>query len=285
MLAGEWIDALERTDRGLILLTNLLHDCYENRVPPTLIRYFFSLVADDECGSPQEALNAAISAHSDELLCAGQPPLSNERCSRVMDAMDLLAFNLDKRKLPIAASQGYQPHGLVDFLEKFGVGGAAIGEMRTRLPIAWVTKKEALDSVRSTTEPTEVTAARVRELLGLKHVSGDQLLIEVIYPALIPAADELRPPTFLDGGNIIYFRCYRRSEDSWGQAIDLESGGPGLPEAVRRPVKFTVMFEVRRIGQISRDFAHLEYGAVWQNARYPWNATSAARNHILLLLE
>jgi len=265
----EWIQVLQRTDSGKLMLTNLLFAFRTNRPPRDTLRRTLSEVVARWSADGGRRADSVIEAIADELLEAslcGAPTVRIPSCSRVVDALSLVMHNIDYARLGFGVSDEVPPR-LLDVLEHGIPEGAAVNSMRGRRPLAWVTCTEALDSLRETCEQAEF-ATIVRDRLGLNHYDEDELLLQVNYPPEAMETLEFAAPTFLEGGAGVIFRA-RFCEDSLGRTVDLSSLDDGLPEAVHRPVPFTARFSIRRIGR-PRTAPGFEFNRVIVKADYPW---------------
>jgi hypothetical protein len=123
----------------------------------------------------------------------------------------------------------------------------AYGEMRGRVPIAWITPTEDLVPIWHSPNPAPASTARIA--LGLRHIPDDPKvrLIEVHYPAGAPST--IAPPTFVDGCTNCAFRSHEMT-DSWGRTVRLDTLTSGVREAVHSPIPFTDAFSLADLGRV-----------------------------------
>jgi hypothetical protein len=200
-------------------------------------------------------------------LCQGSPSLAaGSGCSRVLDSFTFFAHNIDIGRAQFYVSDR-PPNHLLKVLERAGLGDVAKGQMTSQRGFAWVTKSSAIDNVRDVTSREQV-ADRLRDALGLSHLAGDDDLVEVRYP-IAPAGLDLRPPTFMEGGPALVFRC-DTGADQWGRTLDLSDSGPGFPEAVHRSIPFSAEFSIRYLGNLNSSPPSVHWDQVYGDHPEAW---------------
>jgi hypothetical protein len=272
-----WFAALEDTPSGRLMLTNLLHAFRTSRLPVERLRAIVVEVARTWRASgkaPDFAVQQVADRHPEEFLC--QPPaIPPVPCSRVVDDATFVGY-LDLRERAFEYGD-YVPRELLDRIELEGLTPELIGEspqvLKSRRPLTWVTRTEAIASLRERTTDGDELATQVRDQLGLAFYWADHLLLEVQYPEGAFEAAPLTAPTFIDGGTGVLFRA-RSAPDGWGRAVDLATHDDGLPEAVHTPVPLSTGFAVRRLGRVLRG-PHFVHAEVIQHAEHPWSTPPA----------
>jgi len=265
-----WISALETTDSGRLMLTNVLFAFRTKRPTERILLDLFVAISAQWTVDGGRRADSVIEVIADDVLTSamcGAPTVPSTRCSRVVDAVSLVTHNIDHEKLGFGLSDEV-PSRLLQLLERGIPEGAAKSQLRGRRPLAWVTPTEHLDELRQQYPDPNELATVVRNRLGLSHYDQDQLLLEVEYPDDVVSTLEFAAPTFLEGGAGVIFRA-RFCSDSWGRAVNLETLGDGLPEAVHRPIPFSSRFRIRRIGRTRTD-PGFEFQKVIDGAEYPW---------------
>lgn len=274
-----WIGALEATPAGRLMLTNLLHAFRTSRLPPDLFRAvlgdFARAWACATARRPDTIVEHVADQAPTKYTC--QPPSIDPawRCSRVVDDVTFVTYNIDHRELPYEFVD-YVPTELLEQLEE-GLPTELLGDetntLRSSRPFAWVTRTEMVEELRARYPDANELATALRDRLGLAHYWADHQLIEIEYPTTTAGELRLAAPTFIDGGAGVLFRA-RKTSDGWGRAVDLQTHDDGLPEAVHPPVRLTAEFRVRRVGRVLRgsEFAHLK---VIERAEHPWSAMPA----------
>ena len=267
----KWIETLEQTPSGQLMLTNLLHAFRTKRLSEQTFLALFAEVVKKWVAQRGVRADVVVETIADTVVGTPQhsagEPLTCRSCSRVVDDKSLVANNIDLR----AAAFPYVdevPHRLLRRLERGIPESWTRNEMRGRRPFAWVTPTAGLEELRQQHADGDELAAIVRDQLGLAHYNSDHLLLEVRYPDGETSTLLLVPPSFLEGGAGVVFRA-RSAGDRWGRAVDLGTHDDGLPEAVHAPVPFTARFTIRRIGRIDRA-PGFQFQQVVARAEYPW---------------
>lgn len=242
--------------RARVVLANIVYDCTHGRLPLSVLRTFreqFAKVwkarrSQPDSGGPRvDGMVAHIVRENPQaFLCQGNDQPDPANCSRVVDARDLIERNVDLKKAGWSIPDDIEHR--IEQLERKGLHKLAQGELRGRLPLAWVTKTAKIDSLRKTARPQQL-ADDLRDALGLRHFYDDQYLAEIVYPPRTPAT--LRAPTFLEGDGALEYRSTRGS-DQWGRTVNLKTLREGLPEAVHQPVAFSAEYKVRRVGRLTQ---------------------------------
>jgi len=271
-----WINALEETTAGRLMLTNLLHAFRTARLPTETLRSLMVEFARTWVASigrrPDTVVEYVADKAPTKYVC--QPPTIAPGCgcSRIVDDVTFVTHNIDHRELPYEFVD-YVPAELLDQIER-GIPAELLGDetntLRGSRPLAWVTHSAVIASLRQQhSDPNELATA-VRNRLGLAHYWKDHRLLEIEYPSDMVDALAIVAPTFIDGGAGVLFRA-RTAPDGWGRAVDLETHEDGLPGAVHAPVRLTANFRVRRIGRVLRgpDFTHVK---VIERAEHPWSS-------------
>jgi hypothetical protein len=276
MQLARWCMAMGGPAEGRAFLSNLLFDCSRSRLPRSVVRSFCRAVCTSmqECGSsfsPHRTVEQVTDAAPSSYYCMG-PRASTDAldCSRIMDARSLFAHNIDLTKARFFVT-GHVSRQSIRMVEVLGLGGIARDFMRTTRPLAWVTQTEAIGELRDST-PRRSLANRVRDLAGLDHLWQDRHLVEIVYPSSVVASTPICAPTALDGGTALVYRSDSRP-DGWGSAVDLQTLGRGLPEAVHPPVKFSDDFRVEYVGRIQPPRPAYDWGAFLQTLPVPWKIT------------
>jgi hypothetical protein len=233
--------------RARVVLQNILYDCKKGRLDKNTLKVFLTAFRESVGEQPAEALiGAIVAAKSGELLCRAKDTPRPALCSRVMVGADFLENNIQLRRLGLKIPVR-DVAGAIKELQRGGLRGITKKSMRGRLPLAWVTKTDAIDTLRQQV-PANRLANELRDQLGLNHLHGDQYLVEIVYPPGTPAT--LRAPTFLEGSDLV-FRSVR-GPDSWGRTVHLKTLKAGMPEAIHAPIPFTDRYSVRDVGRLSR---------------------------------
>jgi hypothetical protein len=266
----EWIGALERTPSGRLMLTNLVFAFHSKRPSIEILRALVATVTARWTPDEGRRPDTLVELIADELFASAmfaepRPPAAP--CSRVMDAVILVATNINHRELGFGVEDEV-PARLLDLLERGIPPGAATGQIRGRRPLAWVTTTDHLEQLRRDYDDPHELATVVRDRLGLTHYDRDQLLLQVDYPECVYTNLEYAAPTFLEGGAGVIFRA-RFADDRWGRAVDLATLDDGLPEAVHAPVPFTEEFRIRRIGRPKTD-PGFEFNQVLERGTEGW---------------
>jgi hypothetical protein len=255
----DWCNTFRRKFpvRARVVLANIVYDCRHGRIPGGVFRAFrdqFTKIWEartpGETGTDiprvESIVGEIVRLDPDKFLCQGVDQPEPANCSRVIDARDLVEINIDLKNAGWGIPDDVERR--VRQLEELGLKNLAKGELTGRLPVAWVTKTAEIESLREVVKPGQL-ADDLRDALGLRHLSDDQYLAEIVYPPNIPAT--LRAPTFLDGDGALVYRSVR-GKDLWGRTVNLKTMHEGLPEAVHQPVNFSAHYKVRRIGRLTR---------------------------------
>ncbi len=277
-----WIGALEKTQSGVLMLTNMLHAFRTQRISEEGFLVLFDAICSEWSVHGGHSAASIVEAIADKalatFLCSPATQLQH-RCSRVTDDKTFVSNNIDFMQLPFKYTDEIPP-SLLEQIESGVPEAVAQGEIRGRRLFAWVTATEQLEEVRAQTPDQGELASKVRDLLGLSHYSStDHLLIEIQYPEDLKMTLSAAVPSFLEGGSGVVFRA-KKSADNWGRAVDLSTYGDGLPEAVHPPIKFTSAFRVRRIGRVNRS-AGFSFDKVVDNAEHPWRGMPEDFSHFI----
>jgi hypothetical protein len=245
----QWIREMNSVARARIALANLIYDLVEHRMPREVMKRFVLFIdsqwTKNSGRSPDKMIR--IFARQDPLhhYCQGPNPKRPQQCafSRILDAKTLWEKNIDLSHGGFALDDDV-PDKEIARIEKHGLKGKAVGEMRTGEPFAWVTMTSELDTLRSSVDPADFPG-HVRDRLGLIGYVQPEKLVEVRYPANVQI--HLAAPTFIEGSPGHIFQS-KKTADGWGRTVDLKTHEPALPEAVHHAVPFTDQFEVRRVG-------------------------------------
>jgi hypothetical protein len=266
----EWIDTLEASPSGRLMLTNVLFAYRTKRPTEKTLRDLLVAVVARWTRDGGRRADSLVESIADELLnteLCGVPRAGTKPCSRVVDALSLVINNINHEELGFGICDEVPPR-LLALLEQGIPEGSARGEIRGRRRLAWVTSTEQLEELRREHPDPNEFATVVRDRLGLSHYSQDQLLLEIQYPDDVSGTLQHAAPTFLEGGAGVVFRA-RECADLWGRAVDLQTMADGLPEAVHRPIAFTSAFRIRRIGRPDRA-PGFEFQHVVEGAGHPW---------------
>lgn len=300
----EWCAAMVRQGyEGRCRLSNLLHDIREDRIEDKdVLQRFFKDVAtlceDDALGCLDVFRDAVVNGNGAYTLKGRPVSAGSGRFSRVVMSKHLREHNLELETTGAPSIKGVpleeaQIEVIIEGLDRFrrnpndpAAKDPTYGEMRGKLPLAWITttddlddvKREALGEQRRKT-PDRCCADAVRTHLGLLHFMYDRA-IEIKYPEGTLNDNDLHVPTFLDGCTSRVFRCRTHPDDGLGRAVDLKTGDDGGPEAVHKPVEFTSAFELEYLGDLPDPFVVDEdkEKALLETFRYQW--TPGAFKHL-----
>jgi hypothetical protein len=265
----DWFKAMESDDVGMLILSNIKHDLNEKRITKSLLKKLLLSVKRHWKGiyvhSAVDLLLEIIIRNPELYTVKGRPLIKeSNQCSRIMDANSFWQHNVRKSKWPCATFSSVPPYVLEE-LENNGIGSAAKGKMRGRLPFAWVTKSNSI--------ATNPSCSYICSGLVLEHYfDGRFIVIEIVYPLDFSKTNHIRPPTFMDGISTTIYRSTKKS-DKWGRAVDLSNGNDGLPEAVHEETPFTNQFSIRRLGKLNAFTRKYTYANVVSTHRTPWNCT------------
>ncbi|ELS03850.1 hypothetical protein Xen7305DRAFT_00035740 [Xenococcus sp. PCC 7305] len=244
-----WVSSMECSKTGIAILSNIVYDLEENRVPEELSNSFFQILeltwARQEIQEPLIAFEEAI---KDEYLCQGhQINDSPENYSRVVDLPSLISYNLNLREIPLSIEKQPLTESQLSLLEQADLGEVGKGKIKTGRPLAWVTKTSSLDEIKQN-EAKENWASIIRNRLGLECLRNqEEQLIEIIYSTKVVAKNKFFSPVFFDGcvSNIYISKS---TPDGWGRTVDIETYEEGLPEAIHPPIPFGEGFRLKRLG-------------------------------------
>jgi hypothetical protein len=144
---------------------------------------------------------------------------------------------------------------------------------------AWVTQADVVDRVRHDVESGRLgetdLATELHNRIGMPLLKlHPEQWVQVCYPADAFQAQQLRPPTFLDGANAAIYRSHCRA-DGWGETVNLSNTGPGLPEAVHRAVPFTEEFCVVSLGWNNYQTVQVNWASFVQGMLHKWSDAAA----------
>jgi hypothetical protein len=265
-----WFAALQSSKSGTLMLTNVLFAFRTQRPTQETLRELLAAVASNWSPDGGRRADTLVETIADDKLksaICGAPRSTASRCARVIDAYSFVTNNIKVRETGFGISDEVPP-SLLAQLEAGIREDLPKGEIRGRRPLAWVTRKDHLDALRQHHGDPDEAATVVRNQLGLSHYNQDQLLLEIEYPDEVNGSLECAAPTFLEGGAGVVFRA-RTCADAWGRAVDLDTMGDGLPEAVHRPIAFTASFRIQRIGR-PLSAPGFDFQKVIDAAEFPW---------------
>lgn len=281
-----WCSIVEQTDEGKVTLSNVYHDCVNDRLPRAVRRKFYDeliAIIDETDVSPArqlEVMKDLLDRLVDDFACSAseraQPP---GRCSHFVPDLWLFKDNTDSLR------RGWAIQDVVplDHLREIEAGRARWGTIPpTPFTRAWVTQTTSVDATRS--QPDR--AAMLREKLGLLRFFelDDLYLIEIQYPPGFFDTGGLFPPMFLDGSTFVVYRS-KAGDQNWGLAVDLDpqkSYGDGFPEAVHRKVLFTDEFDVKLVDVMQYMVHDPDVPALYGKTPNPWHSGLAAALEELL---
>lgn len=264
----DWLRAMNGADARRIVLRNLAFDIVNQRVDRSILRAFFEYIEEYwPLTKPRPSAEVMVKRFArtepPRRVCCGVPrPQDVAYCSRVMDARALFHFHI----WPESAGTTIEYEVSTDEIERitlFGVGPAARGELRSELPMAWVTQTDEVTKLReeygAIKNSDDAFATMLRDALGLYHLIRNEELVEVVYPENRTQGFRLAPPTFLEGLDLVF-----QSADGgggWGRTLPL-AGDVSLPEAVHEPIPFGGTFTVRMVGRPYATRVNFDWGIV-----------------------
>ncbi len=273
---AEWATAMSPVARGRSTLANLLHDCCAGRLsePSAIARLFNNLGHAWQTAERHALPDTIYGAEARKMIaaegCQGVTVKGQWRCSRLLSITDLRDYNLDDdAHLPI---RGYVDPRTVDFLVKGGLAQHATGAMSGPRGFAWVTRTDAIESLRDLPDPADAA----RDQLGLSHITEDQHLVEIEYPD--DADVDLHVPTAVEGCPSLIYRS-KTAEDGWGRAVRLDDLEDGLPEAVHQPIPFGPGFRLHDFGRLKTPARPVDWDAFEAKLPERWDDRAVERLH------
>lgn len=270
-----WLEAVQGSYRGIFFLANLLYDIENERIaPPVLRRLLTALEAawTPAAASENPLLLVSRIVHSDpgQYLLAGPPVPGLAPCSRLMLATEFIEFHLDSR-VPMATGSPAWVAEALEILEHAPrLDHVLKGEIRSMVPMAFVTRTDALDALMP--ENAETRASAVRMALGAMHWPEGEVVVEVVYPEEVSYSLDLRVPTCLDLASSIDRST--PGADGWAHVIRVDTLSEGLPMAVHPPIPLTGSFRIRNLGTLGPSMARVSYEEVRARFYNDWTDES-----------
>lgn len=263
-----WLKAMYGSSRGKATLMNAAHDLEHQRLPQSLLRHFFQLLARrwqeisstnelSETGLAIKVFNTLLKGSSEDNLddvccqCQYGPELPYQ-CSRVMTWKSFIRRNLSESELRTKTGlprldvlpESDRTQIIMQHWHEVILPNA---KMRAQRPFAWVTDTERLETLKQSLNKAEL-ASKVRDALGLMSKYGygtGEPLVEICYPH---EDIGLKAPTFLDRTCEENVYLSVQKDDSWGRTVNSISYDESLREAVHPERNFTVNYELKDLG-------------------------------------
>jgi hypothetical protein len=269
-----WAAMRDGNTKTRATIANIIYDWRQRRIDPVVIHTLLEAIgarweSSPDSEPPERQLPKAVDTDPGAYLCKGRRiDATSTACSRVMSAQELLEFNLDASKLHVPV-KGFFKRAQIEDLERWGPGIAAINTMRTRRPLAWITRTDDLARARGPGDPAAPN--RVRDRLGMRHVQEDDYLVEIRYPPDALDRSAVAIPTFIEGCPSLIYRS-KDAPDGWGRAVDLVGLADGLPEAVHTEVPFTSAFAIHDLGPLRPPSPSLDWELFLEGMPIQWDA-------------
>jgi hypothetical protein len=282
-----WCAAVEGTGAGQVLLSNIVYDCRSGRCPPVVVQELFAEIdlAWSAAPDPDKAVDLIRAVPrkrpSAYFLSGPLVAASDATVARIISASRFVREYIDPSYWGLSFADDVSDELAV--LLEGGIPGEAITHHQIPFdrPCAWVSPVSEVNAHVPSISPA-AHADRLRNVLGLYHLDAPIRLFQLDYPPNAIPADQLRAPTFIDGGGSFAFRS-KVNRNGWGTTVDLETLGDGLPEALHPSVPFGPAFRVTDRGTLSRNLVQpmadrflLKHASRWQLGSCPTDSAGYA---------
>lgn len=227
-----WYDDFDIDDAWRLIRRNFDRDCDRQDIDHARLRAYLHDIAlkyqPNVGDAPLAVMDQVYTARKSYFLLSGQPLApTGGNVKRVMRADHLLKYQLHPAGIAVtmglAAVVAAVQAGAIQGRD---LDGSHMG--RADHPV-WVCPADQLPG----------TADECRDQLGLHHIAHGHL-VSIEYPeSMLTGPFALRAPTTLDGAaggadNWIFGKRPAPGGPGWGHAVDLNTSGPGIDEAVHR---------------------------------------------------